>query len=281
MQRLIFVFLLLPFLCSAQNNNKFYETVAPISFRELTESEIIRNSISTSQNVNYQVPPVGAKFTKLREFGPDFYVVEFWEWTKTKDESLKDLFNYAKSSVKTIINGNEQEKDVQQKKYFLIKKTDLTSCNEIAPRGFYGSSLAVTTVPFKVRLKDFDFYTSQTLGLALDFKWKPFTKRDFYVNALAGLNLSLVNLDSFSTRGVVEGQPINNVGVLSPMMGVVFELKGVQAGLMLGLDIMNKVNRMTYNWRYNGQPWLGIGLGVSILNANGGKVKEHDLTQGN
>jgi len=64
------------------------------------------------------------------------------------------------------------------------------------------------------------------------------------------------------------------------MAGIVFQLRNVQAGLMLGVDMMNKVNRDRYQWIYNGRPWIGIGLGISILNLNEGKVNENDLTQG-
>lgn len=277
MKNILLYLLFVPFVTFGQTEeDKFYETQSPIPFREVTEVEIANNNIKDKfLEYNIQVPKAGRQFTRLRQFGADYYLIEFWE----QDESLRGTLNFATTSIKTLIEGTQEDKYIERKLYFIIRKSDLeNNCIKITPRGYYGPQLAVTTVPFKIRLKDFDFYTSQTLGLALNFKGKIFTSRDFYVNALGGLNLTLINLDSFSTRGVVAGQPINNVGVLSPMVGLVFQLRNVQAGLMGGVDLMNKVNKEKYQWIYNGRPWLGVGLGITILNIDEGQIKNNDLT---
>lgn len=279
MKKILLFILFFPLMTFGQNDeSKFYEIQSPIPIRELTEKEIVNNTIGNDfLSNNIIVPEAGRQFTKLRQFGNDYFIIEFWIQS---EESLKGTLNFATKSIKTFIGGKEEDKEIERKRYFIIKKSDLeNNCKKITPRGYYGPQLAVTTVPFKIRLKDFDFYTSQTLGLGLNFKYKPFTSLDLYVNALGGLNLTLVNLDSFSTRGVVAGQPINNVGVLTPMVGLVFQLRNFQVGFMGGVDLMNKINRDKYQWIYNGRPWLGIGLGITILNINEGKIKENDLTQ--
>ncbi|MEJ7680524.1 MAG: hypothetical protein WKG06_22265 [Segetibacter sp.] len=40
---------------------------------------------------------------------------------------------------------------------------------------------------------------------------------------LLGTSISTVSLDSFNTRGKVSGQPLTNIAVFSPSLGVVFE----------------------------------------------------------
>lgn len=278
MKYLFFILLALPLTSLSQEKEIYYRTLSPLPFIEIFREELGAGKLDSPRRNTTAVPDANTYFTKLRIFNNDYFLIEFWNYTN--DEESKEKFNLIKSAFSFTINGVAKTQETITKKYFLLAKTYLENdCEKVIPKGFYGAQLAVTTVPFKLRLKNFDFYSSQTLGLALNFRKKPFTKSDFYINGLFGLNLSFVNLDSFTTKGIVSGQPINNVGVLSPMAGVVFEFHKVQLGFMLGFDLMNKSNLDKYKWIYNGKPWLGIGLGISILNFQADKVKENDLSQ--
>ncbi|HEX2630014.1 MAG TPA: hypothetical protein VHM26_13405 [Chitinophagaceae bacterium] len=255
---------------------KFFQTDARIPIREISDEEIKHDSLFGGWNIDLVVIPEKTLFRVLQEFNDDYCIIQLGEYKNNAEK--RERFNY----TITTSNINNEPTEVRKEKYFLIRKADLgdrKKCVAIKPKGYYGSQLAATTIPFKIRVQNFDFYTSQTLGLALNFKWKVALKHDFYFNWLTGLNFSLNNLDSFSTRGIVNDQPINNVGALSPMTGFVFQLKNVQAGLMIGIDLMNKQNMNKYHWVYNARPWIGIGLGISIISNDAEKIGDVDLTQ--
>jgi hypothetical protein len=255
-------------------DEKYFKTDARIPIREIIDEEIKADSLFGGWDNNLEVIPEKTLFRLLQQFNEEYYIIQLGEY---KNNAVKrEQFNYTESF------DTERNTTVKKEKYFLIRKSDLDDrkkCMAIKPKGYYGSQLAVTTVPFKIRVQNFDFYNSQTLGIALNFKWKVSLKHDFYFNWLTGLNYSLNDLDSFSTRGVVTGQGINNVGSLSPMTGFVFQLKNAQAGIMFGFDLMNKQNMNKYHWIYNAKPWIGIGLGISIISNDAERIGEVDLTQ--
>ena len=164
-----------------------------------------------------------------------------------------------------------------QRKYFLMSKTAFeNNCTPVYSTKFSKSAKftsSAVTLPVKLRLKDFDFDKNFSLGISGGIKTRISKYNANYINALIALNISTSDLDSFSTRGKVTGQPIKNIATFSPAFGIVFEFGKAQVGIFSGVDLMSKSNRNKFDWIYHGKPWLSIGFGISILGKEGDNKK--------
>src|SRR5215831_6718405 len=156
-----------------------------------------------------------------------------------------------------------------QKYYYLMDKEDLDSnCIKYYSTGFRNATFTIglITMPLKLRLgENFDFQGSFSLGTTAGVKMRISHYNPNYVDILFGASVSTINLDSFSTKGKVSGQPINNIATFSPSLGIVFEFGRAQAGIFYGWDFLGKSIQSKYEWIYDRKPWISIGFGFSIL----------------
>lgn len=224
----------------------------------------------------FAIPPFRSKFAVIKCIGNDSVLVRFLTWSN--QPSLYEKFNKperyeAISSMAiraTATRGNTIDTVVE--KYFLITKGDLDSnCIKVFNDGYRSVvfTFGIITMPMKLRLgKNFDFQGNLSLGTTAGAKMRISKYNPNYINLLFGASISTITLDSFSTKGKVTGQPITNMAVFSPSLGIVFEFGKAQAGIFYGWDILNKSNQSKYSWIHNKKPWLSVGFGVSIFNVD-------------
>jgi len=212
----------------------------------------------------FSIPPYKSRFAFIKKRG-DSVVVRFLKWSQSSPISLKNEFNDS-----TYEEGSNQKKIFQR--YFLIQKADFDSfCVKVYATNWRSAvfTLGLVTMPLKLRVgNNFDFQGNLSLGTTAGAKMRISPYNSNYINLLFGASISTISLDSFSTGGKITGQPLTNIAVFSPSLGIVFDFGKAQAGVFYGWDILNNSAQSKYNWIYNGKPWLSIGFGVSIFSVD-------------
>lgn len=257
----LFFLLLIGFVAKSQETDKtrIYETRGNIP---VVACDVIGNKLNKANS--FSVPPFRSKFAVVRSKN-DSVVIRFLDWGTASP--LRKIFN---DTVVIQKNLKGLDTTITINRYFLITRTDLDSnCIKVFSRGIRSSvfTLGLVTMPMKLRLgKNFDFQGNLSLGTTAGMKVRISKYNPNYFNLLFGASISTVSLDSFSTGGIVTGQPLTNIAVFSPSIGGVFEFGKAQAGIFYGWDFLNKSTQTKYNWIYNKKPWLSIGFGFSIFN---------------
>ncbi len=255
----------------------------------------------------FYTPPMGAKFMLVRPLnaGNDTFIIRYLIWNKKKDSVLRRYYNDAsldtgwekeqwqnntglkEETIKrnrnselwpdtTHVTGSMpptgKENYLKTDKYFLMQKYDLDSnCVKVYNSGLRSTvfTIGLVTMPLKLRLgKNFDFQGNLSLGTTAGVKVRLSKYNSNYINFLLGASISTISLDSFSTRGKVPSQPINDIAVFSPSLGVVFEFGKAQGGIFYGMDFLNKSTQSRFAWIYNKKSWISIGFGFSIFNVD-------------
>lgn len=199
------------------------------------------------------------------------YVLQFLSWGKKK---------------KYDILNKEYYRDGTTNKYFFIdKETFLDYTQEREVKEPYSSfSFGTITLPIKFRFGNndstnslkkryFDFTGEVNLGLTAGVKLKH--NETFSSHCLVGTSIASVNVDSFTTKGFVK--ETTKASSASVYTGYILEHdSGFQIGIFAGLDLIS--GAMGKSWVYNHQPWLGLGLGYSILQPKN-KSKKQDISE--
>lgn len=150
-------------------------------------------------------------------------------------------------------------------KFFLLEKTTFNkSCSEYTIQQTWDIAFGTLTTPFKFRHDPFLFTTNLNLGTSVSFQKKFFTNWSWGI--VAGLSLSSVTLDSFSTKGTVVTS--TERPTVTPSLSAMIGYKNINLTLGLGWDLINKVSTLEESWVYHGKRWIGIGIGVSLFNSN-------------
>jgi hypothetical protein len=251
------------------DNTRIYETRSniPVFACDLLGQKFYDNN-------SFSVPPFRSKFALVKYIGNDSVLVRFLSWSKQSPLYIK--FNKAEKydaiSSAQVRSVKRDATDTEVEKYFLMTRSDLDSnCIKVFNDGYKSLvfTFGLVTMPMKIRLgKNFDFQGNLSLGTTAGAKMRLSKYNPNYINFLFGASISAISLDSFSTKGKVSGQPITNMAVFSPSLGLVFEFGKAQAGIFYGWDILNKSNQSMYGWIHNKKPWLSVGFGVSIFNVN-------------
>ncbi|RYY52703.1 MAG: hypothetical protein EOO09_20590 [Chitinophagaceae bacterium] len=221
-----------------------------------------------------EIPPFTGKFILVSASGRDSVIIRFLPWSSRTNAGLYRRFN---RPVPTSDITNETVKtlwlrDSTVPKYFVMGRENLDSnCVKVFNKGWRSAAFTIglVTMPTKLRLgRNFDFQGNLSLGTTAGIKHRLSRYSPNYVNYLFGASLTGVSLDSFNTKGRIAGQPLNNVTVFSPSLGIVFEFGKAQAGIFYGWDLLNKSTQSRYGWIYNRKPWLSIGFGFSIFSVD-------------
>ncbi|WP_259015530.1 hypothetical protein [Emticicia fluvialis] len=111
-------------------------------------------------------------------------------------------------------------------------------------------------------LRAFDFSSEINIGLSLALR---LTGRNaaLKTDLVASIGLSSIPVDKESTNGFVIEK--TNASAITPALGFIFTNKrtGLQISTVLGFDYLSR--DLGKNWEYQGWPWLGVGVGFSIL----------------
>lgn len=164
-------------------------------------------------------------------------------------------------------------------KYFIVDRSDF----EVRARVYkYRSSLkrpgftaGTVLIPVKLRFDEFQFSKDITLGPYFGMKWLMSNYRPNYFSLGVTTGITSVTLSQRNTNSsfVAETQ---DVAAFTLAIGGILEFNKVQLGLFGGWDWINGNigSENGINWAYQGEPWLSIGLGYSIISRpSPGKAK--------
>lgn len=250
----------------------------------LQECDITGSSTGFSNNV---AAPAGSKFTVKKSMDDNFYIIKFWDWNLSKNE--KDSVR----NLKTIAFTNQNQGNIDEA---LLGNKNFTALEKALHYNFYiGQDRTLKTRYFLLPKADLDLFADKLLdkctaigGIAtLPFKWRPqdgaFTK-DLSITGLAGfkhncsanvaysvllgIGVTSVTADSSNSKSPSS----SDLAAITISLGGVFQYKGLQIGIFTGIDKIS--NNRTTNWKYQGKPWIGIGVGFSIFSDNTPSTKE-------
>ena len=188
---------------------------------------------------------VGQKFTVTRDLGGGFVLLTIDDYADGTE--FKTKYNSGPYYVQTNILNVCAVKNLRVK----------------------GSlAFGVINFPFKYRIQKQvnDFSGSFNFGAALGVNFGHYAWNKWGFTFLTSYSISNVNLDSVSVgKNADKLRTTNNYTAFSFAGGLMVSYDKVQAGLFLGCDILSRINQATFDWRYQGKPWISVGFGYSIF----------------
>lgn len=231
-------------------------------YRLLAEAAIYRCDITGARlqpDSLVHTAPAYSTFTKIGIIG-EYVIIRFWEW-RDPDTTLLNKY-----SVVAMNQAAGQE-------FYLLSQSDFDYKTQARYSLRPDFTMGTVLIPLKLRSKPFTFSPSITLGPAAGarFRLSPYTTHNFF-NILGSFGITHLPLDSIQTQGVINQTSDRAAVTLS--LGSVFEFSNAQIGIFIGWDYVS--DNELLRWRYQGKPWLSIGLGYSILSrgSNNTTVKE-------
>jgi hypothetical protein len=213
--------------------------------------------------------PKGTKFN-ANGFDEDNNVkITFWDYsvkTKPAKSSLAIGYSFDYSSGKEYIGSWANEKD------FII---DLKVFN-LGAKPYYGKrndfTWGVMTLPIKARLGDkkekfFDVEENLNLGFTFGLRHQIQSKKEQALNYLVGISIARVRTDSISLKNNFTAPQSSIAPALMISGGILYQYETFQVGIFLGVD--NVMGELGRNWKFQGKPWLGFAIGVSLFSRNG------------
>jgi hypothetical protein len=215
---------------------------------------------------------VGLKFAKFDSIGAvlkgttvTHYIVQFLEYPNAL---LQSRFNYKMTpqEIAADTKSDIRATDVSLRKYFLISKLDYDyGTKPIVQERNYTITGGALTIPIKLRFdkgRINDFSKDITLSTVGGIRKKNNRPMGGYYILFAGVGLTSVTLDSVNTNGELKGT--SERGAATVVGGFMYETdKGLQISLTCGWDHLRKSESI--DWCYNGNFWLGLGVGFSLL----------------
>jgi hypothetical protein len=142
--------------------------------------------------------------------------------------------------------------------FFIPLKDFNDKCEPIYPhqRSFTWGFL---TLPIKARFgnKDasFTFEEKVNFGISFGLKWQHVGTTYSASNLLGGVSVGSVKIDND-----------NSASALSFSVGYMYQYDKFQIGLFSGVDYTGQSPKV--NWAYQGKPWVGFAIGVSLFGEN-------------
>ncbi|PZU87013.1 MAG: hypothetical protein DI529_07655 [Chryseobacterium sp.] len=212
----------------------------------------------------------GYLFTIEKEKSDQSVVIKFLNWEK--DSIKAEKFNSSTELVekkvlkdKRLVNIIEP---VHSPRFFLISKDDRIKYSRFIKQKKWDITFGTITTPFKFRFSPSVFTNNLSLGGSANYTYK--FLNDFHVGGVIGLSLSSVTLDAASTNGFVTDN--TERPAFTPSLHLLLGYKQINLLAGVGWDIINKNSEIEKSWIYNGKPWLGLGLGISLFNQNSEKT---------
>ncbi|WP_159090563.1 hypothetical protein [Aquimarina aquimarini] len=127
---------------------------------------------------------------------------------------------------------------------------------------FRGVRAGFYTIPFKIRIDDFDFEQNINFGMNIGFQFrfnKKIEDRWLYEPSI-GIGLSSINLNNKNSNVNEE----RTASAFSTSLGLILHFdKNINLGLFSGIDFLGN-NDAEVNWKYDKKPWLGIGINIGF-----------------
>jgi hypothetical protein len=112
--------------------------------------------------------------------------------------------------------------------------------------------------------KDFLVTSDVSLGISMGYKHK--WNSDWGINFLGGFNLTMVQVDSSTTKGYYKSA--SNASGVTWHLGSLLEYNSFQFGVFTGIDYLS--GGVGKKWIYKDNCWLGIAIGYSIFKTKSG-----------
>lgn len=281
--KVVIVLLILSSECFGQSEENI-----KIGLYQWSEVVIIKrcdiHGVDLSRPDSLLLSKVGQKFRVISLLDNGFAVIKILDYTNirknyTSDSSRKkakfDLpvqeyfqYNYLGSDTSYFDEKSKGGIYYNNQAYFKIKVKVIDDCAVKETRIGGSFAAGVINFPFKYRPQkgNTDFSGAFNFGAGLGYTFAHKTQTQFTQSIISGYSISNIILDSASTiRNQGELASTNNFTAFSFSIGYVIEYQKVQAGLFLGIDMINKINQKQFGWQYQNKPWISVGLGVAIF----------------
>ena len=213
------------------------------------------------------------QFQVDKQIGDDL-VVHMLKWQTNRENKFHiGEAEAIRNNAKFFGNAANDRPEVYFKLPLTTFLTDL-SVGEIVPR--VSALFGIVSIPAKIRKGDanevpgelkkkyFDFQGSVNVGISggvsININRRRSKQKDF-INFLAGVSLSSVPVDSFSSRGLLKQS--TNAAAISLHSSVMYQKNNLQAGIFFGFDKL--AGELGRQWIYKNDMWMGIGVGVSLF----------------
>ncbi|MCB0374634.1 MAG: hypothetical protein KDD04_01820 [Sinomicrobium sp.] len=255
----------------------------------------IRSVTDTSKTFKI---PVNTKF-RVDGFAKDKgrVLISFWQYNDSSVKAQQEAINKSQYDNKSeVVNAlNKDKKSLTASDIssivdygfkfigpwanyvqFDMKLEDLNDKTQ----EYYGYSdnftYGVMTLPIKLRFGNnsdrfFNFEENLNLGFTFGYQRKISSRVKQAHNILGGVGISRVTVDEDSlTEGITTSDNTSEALMLN--LGYLYQYEAFQVGLFLGTDLIP--GSLGREWKFQGKPWLGIAIGVSLFSNNDRKSSE-------
>lgn len=194
---------------------------------------LLSNDLDLIKNKNYSLTVTG--------IDDDIVYFKFWGF---KDKNVDDK-----------INGDNDVIYSMSIKDF--KKSTSIVYNRVEWK------MGVFTVPIKLRFNDFNFESNVNIGTNIGAKIRIDRRQEkgFAFEPLIGIGLSSINLNKDNSN-IIDS---SNLSAFSFNGGIIFHITdNVNLGAILGFDYLSGNDQKKYDWKYNGNGWLGLGINIAF-----------------
>lgn len=237
-----------------------------ITVADMIEVHGIDVNGNIDNNVTFRVR-IGTKFRVNGFDSANNLKITFWYFdTKpTASSAQKATNNYGRTTnyvIEAWADGLE---------FTIDPKLVDNSCKH-----FYGKSNSFTwgimTLPIKARFGNsdgrlFTFEENLNLGFTCGFRHQFASTTLQAINILAGFGVGSTKIDSSGMKNTLLTPSSRSALSLNLLnIGVLYQFDIFQIGFFMGGDyIPTEIGR---NWKYQGKPWLGMAIGVSLFSKN-------------
>lgn len=123
--------------------------------------------------------------------------------------------------------------------------------------------VGIYSVPFKLRFDDFNFDSNVNLGtnLGAKLRWNRKKENGFSTEFILGIGLASIKLDSDNSNAT----STTNLSAFTVNTGILFHVSSdINLGITYGFDNLSHNDQKNYDWKHNGNGWLGIGINVAF-----------------
>ncbi|MFD0861163.1 hypothetical protein ACFQ1M_03000 [Sungkyunkwania multivorans] len=257
-----FSFALICLNCYSQKlsgNFEFKNSITAINQGELLqyrEGHRIKVIDTSDSKVKFQYYKFSSGSEKAKLLNNKYY------YSEGKEEIGFGL--YGAKNLDNVVDAD----DLRNRKIHQITKEEfLKHTIKIYPR-FKGVRAGIFTIPFKLRLDDFDFEQNVTIGMntGFQFRMNKYQENKWIVEGTLGIGLSKVSLNpENSDLTVADGEDANrSANAFSLSLGAMIHLsESINVGIQLGKDFLGNEDK-NINWKYDRKTWLGIGINIGF-----------------
>lgn len=122
-------------------------------------------------------------------------------------------------------------------------------------------------VPFKLRFSDFDFTSNINIGanLGAKIRWYRQQQNGFSLEPVLGIGITGVEVNDSNSKATES----SNLIAFSINTGLLVHItQNINVGILYGFDNLTSKDQKRYDWKHNGNGWLGVGINVTFSSGN-------------